>query len=68
MITGLSRKLRIVALFHRRIEGVAVDMRDRQRIEFRVTQEPRAAAARQRCPGRPDRAQAIAAKAVAWDS
>ena len=36
MISGLSRKLGIVALFDRGVEGVAVDMGDARAIEFVV--------------------------------
>lgn len=40
----LVGKLRIVTLLDRRVEGIAVDMCERQLAEFRVAKKPRAAA------------------------
>ena len=42
----LVGKRGIVALYDRRIEGVAIDMGDRKRLDFRVAQQPRRAATR----------------------
>ncbi len=41
---GLVGELRIVALLDRGIEGIAVDMREGQPVEFGVPEEPRTAA------------------------
>ena len=53
---------RVVALLHRRVEGVAIDMRDRERKKLRVRHEARAAALGQRSALRPTNGQAIAAE------
>ena len=48
---GFVPQLRIVALLDRRIEGVAVYMRNRQVEQFRMAQHTRATAFRASCPG-----------------
>ena len=49
----LVGKFRPVALFDRRIEGIAVDVGDRELMQFRVAQQARAAAGRGSAAHRP---------------
>ena len=61
----LVLQFRIVALFDRRIEGVAVDMGEMQPVELGMADQPRAAAApRNARPGRRCSGQAVAAETV----
>src|SRR5262249_11963893 len=46
---GLVEKAGVVALFDRGVEGVAVDVRDAERHELRMDQQPRRATARATC-------------------
>ena len=60
---GLVAQLRIVALFHRSVEGVAVDVGDREIMQFRVAHDTRAAAAAASALGARLRLETVATKA-----